>query len=421
MSAVIKACNKGATIKNTASECSESMGPTAMLYAVPSTMKWTDTDLEDFTTFLLNGIHGAKGARIYPLFGPSVPIRKITLSKESDVIPVMDDGTPIFVRYGTLTRAFATTEGGLCFALALQSLNHSGYSIVEVDNANQILMRRNEDGTYGGLRCTFMYSPSPDLADFKNPGFINFQITFTPAEYVGFGVIFQGDATISDQEGLIDVSIVQDGAPTNAGSTRATATDTIVIGATGDTVDIKTGGVSLAGAPVTQTGTETTATLLAAKIAAAITTNAAVNGGYTAVNAAGVLTISAPASKGATANTTTLTATIVGAITATPGGAFAGGVTGTAVLKVAIQTSCGDDDLIALFGTKLVTAALMTVLNSAGAVVTPSLVAIVAGIAQLTIPYLADTYTVGLAVPATLLAAGIEGYEEVTPALVVVS
>jgi hypothetical protein len=178
-----------------------------MLYAVPSNLKWTDSDLQDFTQWLVDHIHADKAARIYPLFGPSVPIRKITLSKESDVIPVMDDGTPIFVRYGTLTRAFATTEGGICFAQALQSLNKSGYSIIEVDNGNQTLMRKNEDGTYSGLRCTFMYSPSPDLADFKNPGFINFQITFTPAEYVGFGVIFQGDATISDQVGLIDVKV----------------------------------------------------------------------------------------------------------------------------------------------------------------------------------------------------------------------
>lgn len=207
MSAVVKACNKAATIKNTGSECSESMGPTSMLYAVPPGLTWDDTDLEDFTQWLLDHIHADKATRIYPLFGPSVPIRKITLSKESDVIPVMDDGTPIFVRYGTLTRAFATTEGGICFAEALQSLNKSGLSIIEVDNANQILMRKNENGTYSGLRCTFMYSPSPDLADFKTPGFTNFQITFTPAEYVGFGVIFQGDETISDQVGLIDVGV----------------------------------------------------------------------------------------------------------------------------------------------------------------------------------------------------------------------
>ena len=207
MSAIVRACLKGATIKNTGVECNESMGPTSMLYAVPPDLTWDDSDLEDFTTWLTTAIHAPLGQRIYPLFGPEVPIRKITLSKETDVIPVQDDGTPIFVRYGTLTRMFATTEAGICYAEALQSLNKSGYSIIEVDNANQLLMRKNEDGTYSGLRCTFMYSPSPDLADFKNPGYINFQITFTPAEYVGFGIIFQGDSTISDLMGLIDAQI----------------------------------------------------------------------------------------------------------------------------------------------------------------------------------------------------------------------
>lgn len=207
MSAVVRACLKGATIKNTGIECNESMGPTSILYAVPPDLTWDDADLEDFTEWLNTQIHADSDERIYPLFGPSVPIRKITLSKESDVIPVQDDGTPIFVRYGTLTRSFATTEAGICYAKALQSLNKSGYSIIEVDNANQLLMRQNEDGTYSGIRCTFMYSPSPDLADFKTPGYVNFQLTLTPAEYVGFGVIFQGDATVSDQVGLIDTKV----------------------------------------------------------------------------------------------------------------------------------------------------------------------------------------------------------------------
>lgn len=420
MSAIIRACLKGATIKNTGIECNESMGPTAMLYAVPPDKVWHDSDLVNFTEWLVTAIHAPIGQRIYPLFGPEVPIRKITASKESDVIPVQDDGTPIFVRYGTMTRSYATTEAGICYAEHLQSLNKSGYSIIEVDNANQLLMRLNEDGSYSGLRCTFMYSPSPDLADFKTPGYVNFQITFTPAEYVGFGVIFQGDSTVSDQVGLIDATVFQEGAPVPTGGTRATATDTIVIGATGDTVDIKVGGVSLAGAPVTQTVTETTATLLAAKIAAAITANAAVNGGYTAVNAAGVLTISAALDKGALANGLTLTATVVGTITATPGGAFAGGATGSVILKVGIETTCGEQDLIAEFGVTLVSATLLLVTNSAGALVTPSLVAIVGGVAQLTIPYLADTYTVSGAAAAALLAVNIDGYELSTPAMIVV-
>jgi hypothetical protein len=212
--ALIKACNKSASIANTGSECNDSMGPTSMMYAVPKGLKWTATDLLTFGTYLETHIHADKTTRIYPLFGPSVPIRKITTSKEADVIPVMDDGTPIFVRYGSLTRAFSTTEGGICFAQALQSLNKSGYSILEVDNANQILMRQNDDGTYSALGTTFMYSPSPDLADLKNPGFTNFQVSYRPEEYVGHGVIFQGDSSISDLIGLYDTDVIDAGAST---------------------------------------------------------------------------------------------------------------------------------------------------------------------------------------------------------------
>lgn len=422
MGAAVKACNKALTIKNTGSECNESMGPTAMLIAVPPGATWPASTLDDFTAHVSAQLHAPKASRWYILFGPSIPIRKITNNKEADVIFTADDGTQIFIRYGVLNRTFSTTEGGLCFAKALQTLNKSGYSFIEVDNASQIMSRINTDKSYSALKTTFVYSPSIDLPDFKNPAMTNFAISTKPEEYIGNGVILQMDDTsLLDLVGLLDVEVFQEGAVTNTGSTRATATDTIVIGSTADTVDIKVGGVSLAGAPVTQTGSETTATLLAAKIAAAITANAAVNGGYTAVNAAGVLTISAPASKGATANGLTLTATIVGTITVTPGGAFASGVTGTATLKFGIQTECGEDDLIAQFGATLVNATLVKITNSAGGVITPSSVTIVSGVGNAVIPYLADTYSVGLADAGTLFAADIEGYEETDPAVIVVS
>jgi hypothetical protein len=422
MGAAVKACNKALTIKNTGSECNESMGPTAMLIAVPPGATWPKSTLANFTDYVSQQLHAPKGQRWYVLFGPGIPIRRITNNKEADVIFTADDGTQIFIRYGVLNRTFSTTEGGLCFAAALQSLNKSGYSFIEVDNASQIMSRVNTDKSYSALKTTFVYSPSIDLPDFKNPAFTNFAISTKPEEYIRNGVIFQMDDTsLLDLVGLLDVEVYQNGAVTTAGATRATATDTLVIGATGDTVDIKVLGASLAGAPVIQTGTETTATLLAAKVAAAITANAAVNGGFTAVNAAGVLTISAPASKGATINGTVLTATITGTITATPGGPFAGGVTGTAVLKFGIQTECGEDDLIAQFGATLVNSTLVKITNSAGGAVTPSAVTIVGGVGQATIPDIADTYSVGLADAGTLFAATIEGYEETSPALIVVS
>lgn len=422
MGALVSACKKGLSIKNTRSECNESMGPTARLIAVPPGATFTKANLADFTNYVNARLHDALGARWYVLFGPDVPIRRITNNKEADVIFTADDGTQIFIRYGVLNRAFGTTEGGLCFAEAIMSLNKSGYSFIEIDNANQVMVRQNVDGTYSALKTTFVYSPSIDLADFKNPAFTNFQISIKPEEYVRNGYILQADdSSLLDLIGLADVTLYQNGAVTNSGSTRSTATDTIVKGSTGDTIDVKAGGVSLTGTPVTQTGTETTDTLLAAKIAAAITAAVATNGGYTATNAAGVLTISAPAGKGAVANGIALTATITGTITATPGGVFAGGVTGTAVLKVGIKTTCGETDLIAQFGATLVTAALVLLSNSAGTAVVPSVVAIVAGVANLTIPYLSDTYKATLAAPSLLLAAGIDGFDAATPASIVVS
>lgn len=421
MGALVSACKKGLSIKNTRSECNDSMGPTSRLIAVPPGAKWNKSDMTDFTAYVNTQLHAPLGQRWYVLFGPDVPIRRITNNKEADVIFTADDGTQIFIRYGVLNRAFGTTEGGLCFAKAIQSLNKSGYSFIEIDNANQVMFRKNSDDTYSALKTTFVYSPSIDLADLKNPAFINFQISIKPEEYVGNGIILQADDnSLLDLVSLLDVTVYQNGAVTTAGATRATATDTIVKGATNDTIDLKAGGVSLAG-PVIQTGTETTDTLLAAKIAAAITANVANNGGYTAVNAAGVLTISAAAAKGASANGITITGVITGAITQTPGGAFAGGVTGTATLKFGIKTECGEDDLITQFGATLVNATLVKITNSAGAPITPSSVTIVGGVGNAVIPELSDTYSVGLADAGTLFGADIEGYEETKLAEIVVS
>lgn len=206
MSAIISACQKSASIKNTGVECHDSMGPTAMLFAIPPGATWLASDLADFNTFLIGKCHAAKAQRFYPLFGPSVPIRKITNNKEADVVQVMDDGTRIFIRYGVITRQFSTTDGGICYAQVLQSLNKAGYSIIEVDIATQLLFRVNPDGTYSALRTTFMYSPSPDAADFKNAALTNFEVSYKPEEFVGFGKIFQADdASILDITGLLDV------------------------------------------------------------------------------------------------------------------------------------------------------------------------------------------------------------------------
>jgi hypothetical protein len=207
MGALIKACKASLTVKNTGKECNESMGPAAMLFAVPPGLTWTATDLLDFAAYLNTQIHAAKASRIYPLFGPSAPIRKIVNSKEADVLFTAEDGTQIFIRYGVLNRAFGTTEGGLCYAQALASFTKSGFSFIEVDNAGQVLMRKNTDGTYSGLKTTFMFAPSIDLADFKTPAFTNFQVSVKPEEYINHGQILTGDSTITDLVGLLDTDL----------------------------------------------------------------------------------------------------------------------------------------------------------------------------------------------------------------------
>lgn len=239
MGALIKACQKSGVLKNTGSECNESMGPTSTIIAVPKNLKWQLSDMANFAQYLTTQIHAGKTSRVYPMFGPAVPIRKITLSKEADVIAKQDDGTDIFIRYGVLSRTFATTEGGICFAEALQALNKSGYSIIEIDNANQVLMRKNADGSFSGLQCTFMYSPSIDLADFKTPGYTSFMIEFFPQEYVQFGEIFQGDSSISGLIGLYDTQV-----------TDATGSSTTKLKIGVSTICGQTDLVALIGAPL---------------------------------------------------------------------------------------------------------------------------------------------------------------------------
>lgn len=219
--------------------------------------------MNDFAGYLTTQAHAAKAQRVYPMFGPGVPIRKITLSKESDVIAKQDDGTDIFIRYGVLSRSFATTDGGICFAEALQSLNKSGYSIIEIDNANQVLMRKNSDGTFSGLQCTFMYSPSPDLADFKTPGYTNFMIEFLPQEYVGFAEIFTGDSSLQELVGLIDSQVTD---ATGSSATKLKIAVSTICGSTDLIAQFGAPLAALSNFVVTKDSDGTTPTMTAAAI-----------------------------------------------------------------------------------------------------------------------------------------------------------
>ena len=210
--AIKKACSTNISLGNTGKECDSAMGATAMLIAVPPNLKFTDSDLADPLAWIEPLMHANGRNRVYPFFGRQAPIRTINNNNESDVIATMDDGTQIFVRYGVYNRSYETTSGGLCYAKALRGLNKSGFSIIEIDQDGQMLVRKNSDGTYSGLACSFMYSPSPSLADFKNPYKNKFQYSMDPGELVNNGEIFEGAQELLSLIGLIDTNLVLFGA-----------------------------------------------------------------------------------------------------------------------------------------------------------------------------------------------------------------
>lgn len=212
--AMVKACSSKSGVKNTGKECDIAMVATAMLIAVPRSVKFTDADLTDPVKWMQTLIQQRKA---FPLFGQSAPIRTITNSNESDVIVTLDDGTAVFLRYGIYNRTFETTSGGFCYAQSLQSLNKSGYSLLEVDQTGQMLARKNPDGTYSGFITDFMYAPSPIMADFKSSPYKNrFQVSYSPVEIVNNGIVFSGASGLLSLMGLIDVQLTAAGVPASS-------------------------------------------------------------------------------------------------------------------------------------------------------------------------------------------------------------
>jgi len=209
--ALTKACLVSSSLKNTGVDCDISMGPTAMIAAVPRTFTFTSTDFADPLTWFVKNSNEVPAKRIYPIFGNNAPVRFIANNKEADVIATLDDGAQVFVRYGFLNRMLTTTGGGIGLARSLQSFVGCGYRVLEFDKLGHMLARDNGDGTYSGLRCDFMYSPSPDLADFRNPWRTNFQVSFDPSEYVGNGIIFSGAQQLLDIDGLVTGRFVDAG------------------------------------------------------------------------------------------------------------------------------------------------------------------------------------------------------------------
>jgi len=205
MSAIVKACQFQNTIKNTGVECNIMLGPTAMIIAIKRGQTFTDADLADPVSWMTNLIHAAKSSRVFPLFGQNAPIREINNDKEQDILVTLDDGSKVFLRYGFYSRTFGTTSGGLGYAKALQGLNKSGYSFIEIDQQGLVLCRDNGDGTYSGLVADLTYSPAPTLPDMKSNVFKNhFLLSYSPQELVSYGIVLENGFPLLQLMGLIN-------------------------------------------------------------------------------------------------------------------------------------------------------------------------------------------------------------------------
>jgi hypothetical protein len=209
-------CAAGNAPKNTGIDCAAKLGASALYLMVPISATWTDADEADFLTFIQGKIHADAGQRWYPLFGKNAPIRTITDAKENDVLQTFDDGSTALVRLGMYARTFLTDAGGLAFAQALQSFNNNGrWAFIEVDKQNQVLRKKNNDGTYSGIPLNLAYAVTPSLATLKDVFQNAFYLNFDPTYYIGQSVISQSDENlVSNVSGLINAEVVTAAPPT---------------------------------------------------------------------------------------------------------------------------------------------------------------------------------------------------------------
>jgi len=224
MGALVKACDVSVSLKNTGIECSSAMGPTAMIIAVPSGLKWTSSDLTDFAAYIQTKMHAAAASRVYPLFGNQAPIRTIQVNDSDDVVQTYDDGSEDFIRSGFANRVFETNKGGLCYASALRSFIGSGYAFLEIDKEGNIAMKKNADGTYSGFPCV-MGGRTPAAATFTTKFQNRFGLSYDPTSYINNGVIMTGAEDILDYTGLLDVVLSSAGAATTTTLKIAIATE----------------------------------------------------------------------------------------------------------------------------------------------------------------------------------------------------
>jgi hypothetical protein len=362
-------------------------------------------------------------------------VREFTSKKEANTEATLADGFKQVTREGlpayemkVVTDMFQAPE--------LRKLNNKRIKYAIVDDKNQFLATMNTAGEFLG-RGGKLFTDGIDAHGYSNVDgetMILLQAdnafeTFDNAKCIELDKSPEGIFSA-----LQDIQMYEKATATPVvvvAATAATRTVTITaVGADGDTIDIQDAdGNSLTGGPVAKTSAETTVTLLAVLIKNALNAATGTNGGYSATNSSGVITITAPASLGATVNTIDTAPIVVGTITDTHT-AFTGGVTGTnsTILHVSGKIISPNANKVIDFYTDYSTTALGTskplwkITNDQTGLNVPvtTLATNVAGYFDVTptpatVAALAsgDTLTVELVAPETLDAAGVVGIESV--------
>ena len=201
-------CSVSVAPYNTGVDCQIKMSSVSLLILMDANFKWQDADEVDFLSFIETQVHATGYARWWPFFGLKCPVKTITKGKETDVTVTYDDGSMAFIRNGTMTKTLATNKGGLAMAKAFMSFNRfNNLAFIEVDKFNNVLRKKNADGSYSGIPLNMQYAPTPEEADFKTEFLTAFSLNYFPEDYIGSGVISASDQELRDVMGLIDAQI----------------------------------------------------------------------------------------------------------------------------------------------------------------------------------------------------------------------
>lgn len=287
-------------------------------------------------------------------------IHEVTDKKEANTEVKFADGYTEVTREGLPAFDFKI-RGDLYLIPQLRKGNNKRTRYAFVDDANMLLGTYDSDGNFQGRAGKFFTNGIDGTGYDKANGETMLSVQAENAyETLDLPAVIQLSASPEFLfKSLKDVQLYEKATATTIAGVAATRTVTITdegtarsgptrtvtitaIGSNGDTIEIpeSTIGGSLTSAPVAKTASESSVTLLAAKIVSDINTNL----GYSAAsNAAGVITIALNGSVGADYNGDNVAPIIVGGITATRT-AWAGGVDGDTIAVVAGSVNVTGDD-----------------------------------------------------------------------------